>query len=123
MLQLIGRVLGKLGIILLALLKVFDLDDFLEKGNLRDFIREKIGGLQTVFYERFGRGRIKVTPENAVLFFDSLILCVQKFTSLQKFHEFISAIEAQSWEQEALENEFRDVLEEIEYNTKKAPTS
>jgi hypothetical protein len=86
--QFIGRLFGKVGHLLIALFTMFDFDE-LEKGDMAKFIREDLGQLAALLKQRFGRGKIKVTYENIRLLVASLILGLERFGSLQAFHDFL----------------------------------
>jgi len=93
--SILGKVLGKFGVILFAIFSIFDFETLLETGDIREWVRLEFKKLADVFKEKFGKGKIKVTQENATLFIESAIMVVQKFGSVAAFHSFISQVSAE----------------------------
>jgi len=87
--SLIGKVIGKFGIILMAIFAQFDFEDLLSEGDLLGWVRSEFKKLADLFKKRFGRGKIKVNKENATKFIECVVLTLEKFGSLDAFHAFI----------------------------------
>jgi hypothetical protein len=110
--KIIGQIIGKMSILLAAIFSMFDFQDLLEK-DLNTFIKDELGELAKLFKERFGKFKIRVTYENAVLFVRSLILTLMKFHSLKNYYDFIVQAETQNWNQQIEASEYEEALNAV----------